>query len=138
MFYCVSLKRQIKDDSVPDMDINTHRFLTITLHCPLIISHAQPMSELGLMILIFFRVSKMAVVHYPPNSREIQSIKKSSELNWSANISLCLQSRGVAAARDCQAVSWPALSENNSTAIICVAGAQQGKTSGETLKILQN
>ena len=73
----------------------------------------------------------MAVVYYPPNSREIKSIKKSSELDWSENISRCLQARSITEARDCQAVSWPALSENNSTAVILVAGSEQGKTSGE-------
>ena len=74
---------------------------------------------------------KMAVVHYPPNIRNMRSVKKCSELDWTENISLCLQSRGVVEARDCQAITWPALINHNSSALICLAGPQQGKTSGE-------
>ena len=73
----------------------------------------------------------MAVVYSPPNGRKIKSVKKCSELDWCEKISRCLQSRGVVDARECQALTWPELTENDSTALICVAGGQQGKTSGE-------
>ena len=73
----------------------------------------------------------MVVVHYPPNIRKMRSVKSFSELDWSENISRCLKSRGVVKARDCQAITWPAITNYNSSALICLAGPQQGKTSGE-------
>ena len=74
----------------------------------------------------------LVVVHTPSEDiQEIKAIKKCSDLAWSASISQCLQSRGFDFARDCQTVTWPAITHINSLALFCVAGPKQGKTAGQ-------
>ena len=74
----------------------------------------------------------LVVVHTPSEDiQEIKAIKKCLDLAWSASISQCLQSRGFDFARDCQTVTWPAITHINSLALFCVAGPKQGKTAGQ-------
>ena len=75
------------------------------------------------------------VVVIPPHSSDntkVQSVKKSSSVTWSSRIWRGLSYLGLDYTWDCQAVTWPLLAANKTLALLCVAGPQRGKSTGQS------
>lgn len=73
------------------------------------------------------------VVIPPPSSdnTKVQYVKKSSSVTWSSRICRGLSYLGLDYTWDCQGVTWPLLAANQTLALLCVAGPQRGKSTGQ-------